>query len=276
MFLSLAAGISTLGIENLVQFAYQQELLRYREGEGDLGPEDFDFSLDSSPRTSMVFQEVVDAIGLKAPTLAVETPRRLSERLRQTAWYISGVTSTRILERVRALLVRARIEGRGKQEFIQDVRALTQRDAFHIETVFRTNVASATGAARWSQYTSPEGRALFYGYRYWAKQDHRARELHKRMNGFIASTSDDVWKIIWIPNGYNCRCAIRPLRRHQALNAGLINEAGSTINPRIYSNEKQKSVVQMALDGSYTFVGKEQTYFPDQGFRGNALMHLVA
>lgn len=222
-----------------------------------------------------VFKEAVAALAKKTPTLRVMSPKELSENLRQTAWYVSGVMSGRILEQIREKLIQARIEGHGRDWFTQEVIADAETTAAHVETVFRTNAASAAGAGRWKQYNDPEVADLFFGYRYLSQGDHRSRPLHKAMNGFMALKDDPIWKTIWVPNGYNCRCKIRPVRKRDAISAGLISKDGAPLQNRIYANDYQRTVVAAAEDGVSVEVDGNLRRFPDEGFRGNAMMDLL-
>jgi SPP1 gp7 family putative phage head morphogenesis protein len=180
------------------------------------------------------------------------------------------------LEQIREILTDIRIQGGSQKDFIEAVVSLTDRAAPQVETVFRTNISSATGAARWAEYNDPDVAELYYGYYYVAKQDERARPLHRLMNDFAAVKDDPIWPVIWIPNGYNCRCKIRPLRKHQAVERGLINEQGQYLKSRIYANRFQRSIVEMAESGGRIRIGRRMESFPDEHFNGNMLMGLVA
>ena len=222
-----------------------------------------------------VFTEAVEALAKKSPTLRVLSPRQLSEQVRQTAWYVSGVMSGNLLDRIREKLVQARVEGRSRDWFTQEVMEDVGSTAAHVETVFRTNSASVAAAGRWKQYNDPDVADLFFGYRYSSQGDHRSRPLHKAMDGFMALKDDPIWKVVWVPNGYNCRCKIRPVRKKAAVDAGLISKDGAPLNPRVYANDFQRSVVAVAEGGGTIDVDGHQWRFPDEGFRGNAMMDLL-
>lgn len=228
-----------------------------------------------SDRVNPVFKEAVEALAKKAPTLRIMSPKGLSERLRQTAWYVSGVLSASILERIRARLVEARVNGHSRDWFTQMIYDDAQTSAAHIETVFRTNSASAAAAGRWQQYTDPDVSDLFFGYRYVSQGDHRSRPLHKAMNGFAATKDDPIWKLIWVPNGYNCRCKVRPVRKKDAISIGLVDAEGRPLNRRVFANELQRKIVAAAEDGVTIGIEGKPSRFPDEGFRGNAMMDLA-
>jgi SPP1 gp7 family putative phage head morphogenesis protein len=233
---------------------------------------DIDWKVVESPEVSRVFKEMVAFIKEK-PTLSVFSPKQLDDRVKQTAWYISGVMSKNLLERVQKTLVKAKTQGTSQRQFIQDVYKVIEKSGPEIETIFRTNGGSAAAAGRWQQYNQPEVADMYHAYQYVSKQDPpRSRTLHRLMNGFVAIKADPIWKIIWPVNGYNCRCKVLPLNKRQSVAAGVINEAGHVLQARIHTNLLQQRVVQIAESGEVVEADGRRRSFPDEGFRGNALV----
>jgi SPP1 gp7 family putative phage head morphogenesis protein len=224
--------------------------------------------------TEEVFRGMVEAIVKKRPTLAVLSPRQLSDNLKQSAWYVSGVLKERVLERIRTRLIEARVKGHGLGWFQAQVSQEADLTLPHIQTVFRTNVESAAGAARWRQLHDPDTEDMWWGYRYWNPRDERSRPLHAAMHGFVAAKEDPIWRTIWTPNGYQCRCKVRPLERHEAVGK-LIDEKGRRIADRWFATPLQRQVVQSIDDRTDIIVGRKTLRFPDEGFRGNAMLNLV-
>jgi SPP1 gp7 family putative phage head morphogenesis protein len=223
-----------------------------------------------------VFKELVDALKRKNPILAVLSPRQIDPQLRQTAFFVSGVTSSNILEQIQDELIKARTEGVSESTFIERAAAISDRTAPELDNVWRTNVASAAGAGRWAQLNDPDTADMYVGYRYASRKKATTRPLHAAMDGFIAAKDDPIWRIIWVPNGYRCLCWCRGVKRDQAEQVGLIDSNGRVINQRVYANEFQEEVVSAALSGSSIEVEGHEMKFPDEGFRGNALAGLVA
>jgi SPP1 gp7 family putative phage head morphogenesis protein len=83
--------------------------------------------------------------------------------------------------------------------------------AHHIETIVRTNLASAYNAGRYRQMTEPGSKAVLPFWRYVAVMDSATRPSHAAMHGKVYPADDPVWKIWFPPNGYNCRCDVTPL-----------------------------------------------------------------
>lgn len=266
MMLALAGGTSPQ--DDKISHAYQEGILKYADETW--------WRVKSSPRVQHVFKEVIDLLLSKKPTLSVLSSKDLEPRLRQTAWYIAGEVNKNLLNQIKDIMISSRMAGESKQTFIDKVAKLTDRSAAHLENVFRTNISSATGAARWAEWNDPDNTKDYFGYLYVAKQDERARPLHRLMDGFAAVKDDRLWRIIWVPNGYNCRCKIRPLRLDAARELGLVNREGETIKERVFVNRFQRRIVDIAELDTTIFIGKRMQRFPDDGFRGNSLMDLVA
>lgn len=252
MTVGAMAGVSTPAMAEMV---------------GDPGP-------DRHRSTDEVFRDMVEAIAKKRPTLAVLDPKTLSENMRQTAWFVTGVVKGKVLDRIREKLIEARVRGLGQPWFAEQVKRVADLSLGHIETVFRTNVESAAGAARWKQAHDPDTADLWWGYRYWNPRDERSRPLHRAMHGFIAVPTDPIWRTIWTPNGFRCRCKCRPIERHEAVGK-LIDAKGRQIATRWFVDDLQRAVVASVESGTAVLVGRRRLRFPDEGFRGNALMDLV-
>lgn len=252
MTVGAMAGVSTPAMAEMV---------------GDPGP-------DRHRSTDEVFRDMVEAIAKRRPTLAVLDPKTLSENMRQTAWFVTGVVKGKVLDRIREKLIEARVRGLGQPWFAEQVKRVADLSLGHIETVFRTNVESAAGAARWKQAHDPDTSDLWWGYRYWNPRDERSRPLHRAMHGFIAVPTDPIWRTIWTPNGFRCRCKCRELLRREVVGK-LVDEKGRQIATRWFVDDLQREVVASVESGTAVVVGRRRLRFPDEGFRGNALMDLV-
>lgn len=268
LLLSFLAGQVDTDVEEKVSTG-AVELESYAQG-------DPWWRVNDSPETSKVFRETIQLLLRKKQLPTHLDPSKLSGRLRQISWHVANVTSNRLLHDIRSELVDSRMAGEGLSDFIDRVQNRVNTSAAHLETVYRTNIESATSAARFGQYTDPDVADMFVGYRYLAKDDARARVLHRLMDGFVALKDDPIWPTIWTPNGYNCRCKIRPVRRRDGISMGLINDKGEPLQRRLFANRTQRMVVEMAERRGTVNVGGEVLVFPDPGFRGNAMLELVA
>lgn len=235
---------------------------------GDPGPE-------RHLATDEVFRDMVDAIAKRGPSLAVLSPRELTARLRQSAFYVSSVMRTNVVDQIRSKLIEARVHGHGKGWFQAEVSKIADLSLGHIENVFRTNVEAAAGAARWKQAHDPDTESMWCAFRYWNPRDDRSRPLHRAMHGFVAVKDDPIWPIIWTPNGFQCRCKCRPLEWDEGIKAGLFDKRRQLIARRVFVDDLQRRVVHSIENESVVVVGRRALRFPDEGFRGNALIDVI-
>jgi len=84
----------------------------------------------------------------------------------------------------------------------------TPANASHVETIFRTNVMSAHGGGRATEMTQPEVLRLRPYWQWQAVRDDRSRPSHKAAHGMVLSAESPVWRNVWTPAGYNCRCRV--------------------------------------------------------------------
>lgn len=76
------------------------------------------------------------------------------------------------------------------------------------ETLFRTQMAMAYEAGRWTVNQSPPIDEIIWGYEYVAIPDDRVRPEHLALHGTRYAKDDPQLRIIWPPNGFNCRCSM--------------------------------------------------------------------
>lgn len=74
------------------------------------------------------------------------------------------------------------------------------------ETVFRSATQMANSAGRWVASQQPRIQSILWGYEYVTVGDDRVREEHAALDGVRLPKGHLLWKTIWPPNGWNCRC----------------------------------------------------------------------
>ena len=85
--------------------------------------------------------------------------------------------------------------------------------AHRMDVILRTNSQAAFMAGRW---TDQQEAVVTHPYlQYVAVMDSRTRATHAALNGRVYRVDDPIWRTIYPPNGFNCRCRVRSLTAEQ-------------------------------------------------------------
>jgi SPP1 gp7 family putative phage head morphogenesis protein len=91
----------------------------------------------------------------------------------------------------------------------------------YLNTNLRTAMQSSYHASQYIRLQDDSVRDLYPAYQYKTLADSRVREAHMKLHDMIWASNDPVWDKIWPPNGWNCRCYIKPLNQEEALNSNV-------------------------------------------------------
>jgi SPP1 gp7 family putative phage head morphogenesis protein len=147
----------------------------------------------------------------------------LTAQYRGDAITIAGVNDQRIIQKVRDALGVVLTDGGTPADFRQVVNRIISEagadalSAFEIDTVFNTNVQKAYSAGRFEQMTDETVMTALPYWQYWTVGDNRVRPEHAAIDLFVARAIDPVWRKIYPPSGFNCRCSVVPITEEEAL-----------------------------------------------------------
>ncbi len=101
----------------------------------------------------------------------------------------------------------------------------------HLKANFNTAVSSAYHGSLW-QKTQDAG--IYSALQYKTRKDSKVRDSHRSLDDKIFYIDDEIWKTIYPPNGWNCRCYTTPLTMNELVgkeveNAGRDSEAEKKI-----------------------------------------------
>ncbi|WP_107885325.1 phage minor head protein [Neisseria elongata] len=103
-----------------------------------------------------------------------------------------------------------------------------------LKTIFDTNMRTAFAAGQWQRIQANK-KALPY-LRYNKSASGHPRDGHKRYYGLVLPVDHDIWKVIFPPNGYGCKCSVSALTKRQAEEEGIGGEPDAEMveftNPR--------------------------------------------
>jgi SPP1 gp7 family putative phage head morphogenesis protein len=107
---------------------------------------------------------------------------------------------------------------------IQDEQAAfgtTPSSPGYLETVYRTNVATAYGEGRYRQMSDPDVMRLRPYTQVRTVDDGRVRPNHQALDLFVFRTADVASLGLRFPRGFNCRCAGVSLSEEERFEEGL-------------------------------------------------------
>lgn len=151
---------------------------------------------------------------------------------------VAKVTRIDILQAIQDALTKAMEQGQTYKQFADDITPILQQkgwwgkavdqDTGEITPANRTNSAPAQlGSPRrlWTIYQTNMQSAFMAGrhkamkeaadtHPYWqyvAVMDVRTRPAHRALDGRVYRHDDPFWDAFYPPNGWNCRCRVRPV-----------------------------------------------------------------
>lgn len=160
----------------------------------------------------------------------------------------------------------------GKKEVLDiDTGEITQAQlgsVRRLRTIYQTNVQTAYMAGRYKRYVDNAKDRPYW--RYVAVMDGRTRPAHAALAGKVFRWDDPVWKVIWPPNGWGCRCRVVALTKaeFEALGVPLEDGRDAIVETEVLINRDGDLVTVKGV--RYTDVGGKQRIFqPDPGWDYN-------
>ena len=84
-----------------------------------------------------------------------------------------------------------------------------------LQTNLLTATSSSYRAAEWNRLQDETVVDTYPAYQYKTRNDSRVRDEHRKLEGKVFRSKDPIWKSIWPPNGWNCRCYTIPLDQNE-------------------------------------------------------------
>lgn len=143
---------------------------------------------------------------------------------------------------------------------------LTEQDIFgqiqkgkhplwRLEMFYRTTLGDVAQTSQELELAKPSVGINFPFAEYRSRDDKRVRPTHADMDGFVALRSWDGWSRARPKCGYNCRCVMRYIARHEAIAKGWMDKNGK---PAFLVRWPTAAAKQNWYDGK----------FPDKGWWG--------
>lgn len=146
-------------------------------------------------------------LGALASMTAGTAEYRMALGLRSNAALLSVFKSHSEKGELVKLLTDANGERRSWSEFKKLAAPITETyNKTWLETEFNQAMSNAEMAGKWLGFEA--SKEQYPNLQYRAVMDQRTRETHAKLNGLIAPISDPVWRTIYPPNGWGCRCSV--------------------------------------------------------------------
>ena len=156
------------------------------------------FMRDKAKLTSADFQDLRTTY-FKRVSVATDAAKLSMERQLQATMTQAVVDGVHVREGV------SRLRGSLDSTLGNAAKDIPSR---HLETLFRTQVATAYSAGRQRANMDPDIDSILWGYEYVAIDDDRVRPTHLALDGTTLAKNDPRWGSIMPPNGFNCRCTV--------------------------------------------------------------------
>ncbi len=158
------------------------------------------------------------------------------EAANDRAFTVASLPNKGLLAEVQAEVMQGIEEGISLHKAIKRLDTLLKSrgwtDKAHcVETIIETNTALAYGQGRYERQ-----RATIRTRPYWeyvAKIDALTRESHATLDGKVWRANDPIWRTIYPPNGYSCRCMVRALNERDLERRGLTVSEKSSVTREV-------------------------------------------
>lgn len=157
-----------------------------------------------------------------ARTARLDVQQAIRERLRQRL--AEGMTEREFIKQLTPELKhmgwwsrKVVVDSAGVAEVVQE------GSVWRLKTIYRTNVMTAYGAARWKQQKENADSRPYW--QYIAVMDARTRASHAAMHGRVFRHDDPIWNTHYPPCAFNCRCRVRALTQRQVDRDGIAIES---------------------------------------------------
>lgn len=138
-------------------------------------------------------------------------PPAMARKLDESLFLFSGFKTAQELKDASSLLRRPDGSVKSFSEFYTDIRSIDDKYNVHyLEAEYNFAVASSQMAASWAEAEAGGDR---YDLQYRTMGDSKVRNEHRALNGVTLPPDDPFWRSYYPPNGWNCRCTVRQVRR---------------------------------------------------------------
>jgi SPP1 gp7 family putative phage head morphogenesis protein len=124
--------------------------------------------------------------------------------------------------------------GRGLAMAVDTVRRRTEAwSESYARMVFRTTINTSVTAGRFRQAQDPDVKVAVPAFRFSTMEDVDVRPNHAAADGVVLSVDSQEWRRIAPPLGYNCRCQVHHVGRHELAAEGRLDANGRVVDSKV-------------------------------------------
>ncbi|MBV6480218.1 MAG: hypothetical protein HGGPFJEG_03071 [Ignavibacteria bacterium] len=174
------------------------------------------------------------------------TEKSILQNFMTECFTVAGVLNYDLQEKLK-LLARETLKSDKEQDpkkiFVEKAKELISQYQYdgktppdgHLKTNFRTAVSSAYHGSMWNKIT---GAGIYVAGHYKTRKDNKVRTEHRSLDDKIYYLDDPIWKLIWCPNGFGCRCYVKPLTQNEI--------TGKEVENPLRTDEDEKKIIKDA------------------------------
>jgi SPP1 gp7 family putative phage head morphogenesis protein len=174
---------------------------------GKLKPTDLNNNLVSKTYTEL---EKGAALGYGKNWIKFDTANAITvQELKQNLYRFSGVKTYQQLSEMNSLLVDEKGKIRSYSDFKRKVDTVHKKyNRNHLQAEYQTAKRSAQASRQWKGFE--KNQDLFPNLKYMTIADDKVRLDHEKLHGVIKAVNDPFWDTHYPPNGWRCRCYVKP------------------------------------------------------------------
>jgi hypothetical protein len=135
------------------------------------------------------------------------------------AFMVAGAATEAIVQDFREAVAKAIEQGTTLAEFRRDFDAIVAKHGWvynggagwRSSIIYETNLATAYSAGRYAQMTEPDTLRVYPYWQYMHTTSPHPRPQHLAWVGTMLPASDGWWATHYPPNGWRCKCSVRPV-----------------------------------------------------------------
>ena len=180
------------------------------------------------------------------------------------AFMVAGAATDDLLADFQEAIAKALEQGTTLETFRKDFDAIVERHGWNYNgtpgwrsrVIYETNLSTAYSAGRYAQLTDEDTLTAFPYWTYFHGDSAHPRPQHLAWNGMTLRADDPFWNSHYAPNGWGCKCSVRPTSE---AGLGRMGKSGPDTAPplemREWRNPKTGAIhqVPVGIDAGFDY-----------------------